>query len=214
MKVALCLFGMAGGSAGKIGKGDVIDPSIAYGYYNKHILSKNNIDVYFHTWESSVNAQMVDLYKPIDYAIDPWIVFSDDKNKHRAISRWYSTRRSINLVYGDYDMIMLSRFDVAFFSDVIFDNYNPEYFYVSHWNDVGNRKNHKRGFMDMWFFGGTKLMKQFAKLGLYLLNDYDISQHKASQQHAHKVIGKDKIKHVMYRGEDFEMIRRIQGCKE
>ena len=213
MKVALCLFGMAGGSAGKIGKGVVIDPSIAYEHYEKHILSKNDVDVYFHTWESGVEKDIVNLYKPVDYIVEPWVEFNNNPDKHRALSRWYSTRKSIDILNGVYDMVMLSRFDIAFLRDVVFSDYDPEYFYASHWNDVGNKVNHTHGFMDMWFFGGQEMMRRFGQLSLYV-DKYDISQHVASKQHAYKVIGKDKIKHVMYRGEDFEMIRRIQGCKE
>ena len=202
---------MAGGNAGKIGKGDTIDPSIAYEHYDKHILSKNDVDVYFHTWESDVSEEIVSLYKPVSHMINKWVVFSENPDTHRAISRWYSTRRSIGLIEGSYDMVMLSRFDVAFLSDVILSDYDPKYFHASHWNDVGNKKNHKRGFMDMWFFGNQNIMRQFGKLGLYLDN-YDMSQHKAAKQHA-KFIKAD-VKHTLYRGEDFEMVRRIQGCKE
>lgn len=211
MKVALCLFGMAGGTAGKIGKGDVIDPNLAYNAYDKHILSKNDVDVYFHTWESSASAEAVELYKPISCDIQPWITFDEDPDKHRAYSRWYSTRKSIDLIEGDYDMVMLSRFDVVFFRDVMFSGYDPKYFYASHWNDVGNRVNHTHGFMDMWFFGGQNIMRKFGQLSLYMDN-YDISQHVASKQHAQFI--KADVKHTMYRGYDFEMVRRaILKCK-
>lgn len=205
MKVALCLFGLAGGSVGKMGKGDTIDPAIAYKHYKEHILSKNDIDVYFHTWESDVSQKIIDLYKPVSHEVDTPVVFDKNPDKQRAFSRWYSTRRSIDLIKGDYDIVMLSRFDVAFFSDVIFSDYDPEYFYASHWNDVGNRKNHTRGLLDLWFFGGQDLMRRFGQLSLYL-DKYDVSQHKAAQKHITSIT--DKIKYTLYRGEDFELVRR------
>ena len=208
--MALCLFGMAGGTAGKIGKGDVIDPDIAFKSYNKHILSLNDVDVYFHTWESSASEDAINLYKPVSCIVQPWVAFDDDPNIHRAKSRWYSTRRSIDLVDGDYDMVMLSRFDVVFFSDILFSDHDPRYFYASHWNDVGNKENYGHGFMDMWFFGGQDIMRRFGQLSLYIDN-YNVSQHVAAKQHA-KFIKAD-VKHTLYRGEDFEMVRRVQGCK-
>jgi len=211
MKVALCLFGIVGGKIGKGGGGGDIDPSVAYNCYEKHIISKNDVDVYFHTWSVSQLQTLTKMYNPIKFAFEKQVIFSKDGYKQRAHSRWYSTKKSIGLVGDDYDMIMLSRFDVAFFRDVIFDDYDPEYFYASHWNDVGNRENHKNGFLDLWFFGGAEVMRKFGKLYDFI-GDYGVSQHKSSMQHIKSIT--NDIKYVMYRGEDFEMVRRTQGCKK
>jgi len=212
MKVALCLFGIVGGTGGKDGKGKTINPEIAFKLFWKHILTKNNIDVFFHTWSQEAVPQLVKCYSPVKYITEPQITFSDDPFKHRAHSRWYSTQKSIGLANDRYDIIMLSRFDVAFFKDIDFRKYDPEYFYASHWNDTGNRENHQQGFLDFWFFGGAEIMREFGNLYDHI-KDYDTSQHKAAKQHAQKIGA--KIKYTMYRGEDFEMVRRaILNSKE
>ncbi len=208
MKVALCLFGIVGGSAGKDGKGGDLDPSIAHGYVKEHILDKNDVDVFIHSWSVNKKDELLNLYKPVRWIIEPQIIFNKNPNIHRAYSRWYSTHKSINLIDGDYDMVMLSRMDVAYFTDIVFDDYDPEYFYASHWNDTGNRANHHHGFLDLWFFGGADVMRKFGQLSLYIDN-YEVSQHRSSQQHAFKMIGEDKIRYAMYRGEDFKLVRRV-----
>ena len=87
MKVALCLFGLAGGTQGKDGKGETIDPTIAFEYYREHIFSKNDIDVYFHTWSLERGAQLIELYNPVKYIIEPPAEFSCNPRKQRARSR-------------------------------------------------------------------------------------------------------------------------------
>ena len=216
MKTALCLFGIVGGTSGKDGKGESIDPGIAFGYYLRNILAGNDVDVFFHTWSVEHKDKLVELYNPVKYIAEKQIQFNHNPYTHQAHSRWYSTQKSINLVwehgFEKYKMIMLSRFDVAFFNRVDFSEYNPEYFYASHWNDVGNRMNHQMGFLDLWFFGGTGIMAGFGQL-YNRIDKYDISPHKAAKQHA-EFIGA-KVKYTMYRGEDFEMVRRaILKCKE
>ena len=212
MKVALCLFGIVGGTAGKNGRGADVSPEIAFKHYRDHILTPNDVDVYFHTWSVNSGYDLKRLYNPADCWLQPQELFSNDLFKHRAHSRWCSTKKSIGLVRGEYDFIMLSRFDVAFFTDVDFSRYDPEYFYASHWNDVGNRENHQNGFLDFWFFGGAEIMRKFGNL-YDRIGSYDVSQHKAAKQHA-EFIGA-KIKYTMYRGEDHEMVRRaILKCKE
>ena len=197
MKIALCLFGLVGGSSGKNGAGEEIDPSIAHGYIKKHILDKNDVDVFIHTWSVGKKDVLLDLYDPVRYIFEPQVIFDDRVEVQRARSRWASTRKSVDLIGGDYDMVMLSRMDVAYFADIVFDDYDPKYFYASHWNDVGKRNHHTHGFLDLWLY----------------IDNYDISQHVASKQHA-KFIKAD-VRHAMYRGYDFEMVRRaILKCKK
>jgi len=211
-RVALCLFGLVGGSSGKNGAGDPVDPAISFSAYYDHILSKNDVDVYFHTWSVDHGEKLLRMYNPKKYIIEPQVVFDDDVVVNRTNSRWYSTRKSIDLIDGGYDIVMLSRFDVAFFTDIDFSQYDPKHFYVSHWNDVGHKNHHTHGFLDLWFFGGQNIMRKFGQLSLYM-DSYHISQHVSSMQHA-KHIGAD-VKHVMYRGYDFELARRaILKCKK
>jgi len=218
MKVALCLFGIVGGSGGKDGLGAAIDPSIAYEHYLRNILAGNTVDVYFHTWSVNSEVDLVKMYQPKDYIVEPQKIFSTDPIEQRIHSRWYSTQQSVNVIhrnghFGEYDMIMSSRLDVAFFSKVDLAGYSPENFYASHWNDVGNKENYSpdKGLLDLWFFGGTSIMVSFAQL-YNRVREYNMSPHFSSRQHAEKIGA--KIKYTMYRGEDFEMVRRaILKCK-
>ena len=110
---------------------------------------------------------------------------------------------------------MVSRLDLAFFTDVIFDKYDMDHFYVSHWNGgpsnlnnyKGDRRDYHLGekFLDFWFFSNSEIMDKFA-----LLYDkrkkYGLSPHLSSKQHVDTIT--DKIEYVFYRWFDHEMIRR------
>ena len=43
-RIALCLSGIVGGTKGPDGVGDLVDMNTIYNQYNKHILSKNNVN--------------------------------------------------------------------------------------------------------------------------------------------------------------------------
>lgn len=64
MKVALCLFGIVGGKEGKDGKGGNVDYQIAFDHYKKHILDKNDVDVFIHTWSIELEEELKAIYKP------------------------------------------------------------------------------------------------------------------------------------------------------
>ncbi len=152
------------------------------------------------------------------------LVQNKDKEIFRAYSRWYSSKKVLELKkeYEDknnfkYDVIMVTRLDLGFFSDVVFDKYDMNYFYASHRNDAStkqnnyqaNYKNHFKDtqFLDLWFFSNSENMDKFALLYNEIEN-YGVSPHVSSKQHVDKVIGKDKIKYTMYRWFDHELIRR------
>ena len=248
MKVALCLFGLVGGTIGKDGKGGDVDYTIAYEHYKKHILEKNDVDVFIHSWSVNYEEELKVLYAPkkaifekqIRFKVNKkfrdrsnWFeikkgflrLFKKDKQKiyaKRAYSRWYSNKKAINLKKEyeiennfQYDYVMCSRLDLAFFTDVVFSKFDTQYFYASHWNDVpkkenkykGNRKNHYvgKGFLDLWFFSNSNMMDVFSTL-YDNIEKYDISCHLAARQHIGRFT--DKIKYVFYRWEDHEIVRR------
>ena len=146
----------------------------------------------------------------------------------RAYSRWFSSKKVLELKkqYEDennfkYDCVMISRMDIAFFTDVIFDRYDMNYFYASHWNGApikendfkGDRlnRNKGKGFLDFWFFSNSDNMDKFSLL-YDNIEQYDPSPHISSRQHADTFT--DKIRYVYYRWFDYEMIRRkIYECK-
>ncbi len=154
---------------------------------------------------------------------DAWLD-SREKETFRAYSRWYSSKKVIDLKSEyekennfKYDVVMVTRLDIGFFNDVIFDKYDMNYFYASHRNDSStkemnyqaNYENHYEGieFQDFWFFSNSEIMDKFALL-FDIIENYEISPHRSSRQHVDKVIGKEKVKYTLYRWFDHEMIRR------
>ena len=147
-----------------------------------------------------------------------------EKELFRAYSRWYSSKKSLDLKkeYENekgfkYDAVMITRLDVGFFSELMFDKYDMRYFYASHRNDAAlesnnykaNRLNHDEGntFQDLWFFSNSDNMDKFSLLYDYIEN-YRVSPHASSREHVDVFIGKEKVKYTMYRWFDHELIRR------
>jgi hypothetical protein len=145
-----------------------------------------------------------------------------EKEAFRAYSRWYSVKESVQLMRDyelehdfEYDCVMTTRLDVAFFKPVVFNQYDMNYFHASHWNDPkkihenkeANRLNHYKdeGFLDFWFFSSSKLIYQFSKL-FDSIEKYPISPHFSSRKHLDTLT--NKVKFVFYRWYDHEMIRR------
>lgn len=145
-----------------------------------------------------------------------------EKESFRAHSRWYSVRESINLMRNyelkngiTYDCVMSTRLDVAFFKPVIFKNFDLSFFYASNWNDAPNIENNLpanflnqnigKGFLDFWFFSNSNFIYKFSKL-FDSIEKYPISPHTSSYRHV--ISFTNKIKYVMFRWHDHEMIRR------
>jgi len=262
MRVALCFYGLVGSKIGKDGKGENLNPTIAFEYYKKYILEVNDeVDIFIHSWSYEEKGKLIELYNPKKECIEKQKDFPQatnhpkklnsyslkskiklnilklfDKNKYqkwfesrekesfRAYSRWYSTKKALNLKEEfekennfKYDVVMISRLDVAFFTDVDFSKYDMNYFYASHRNDAAtkehdyqaNYENHYEGieFQDLWFFSNSEVMDKFSLL-FDNIENYEIVPHRSSRQHVDKFIGKEKVKYTMYRWFDYEMIRR------
>jgi hypothetical protein len=151
-----------------------------------------------------------------------------DKAKFRACSRWYSSKKVLELKKSyeeqhgfKYDMVMVTRFDVAFFTDLVFDKYDPKYFWASHWNDLPRPENNNTlafnnnyegsGFLDLWFFSNSENMDKFSEL-YDNIHKYPVSPHFSPRSHVDTFLSKDQIKYTLFRWQDFEMIRsKIYG---
>lgn len=141
---------------------------------------------------------------------------------YQGLSRWYSSKKSIELAekYSKkknlkYDFIMVSRFDVAFYKPILFDKYDPDKFWVSHWNDTPTSKIKKSlkknnvnigtHLMDLWFFSNQTNMINFAKL-FDRAENYHYSPHISSLEHINFL--KLDISYTMYKWFDYDLIRR------
>lgn len=146
-----------------------------------------------------------------------------EREKQNACSRWYSNKRVIELKKKyeiknnfTYDFVMITRFDVAFFKPLIFSKYCNSYFYASNWNDLPRPENNfkinfinnyeGKGFLDLWFFSNSKNMDLFSHL-FDNIRAYSTSPHLSSREHLDTFLPQNKIKYIMYRWQDFEMVR-------
>jgi len=214
MKTALCLFGLVGNIKGKAGKHSSDNEllELCYKHYKEHILDKNDIDVFIHTWDIQFKDRILELYKPKDSIFEKQIQFktpdyikSNKLRKNNHYSRWYSAWKSVCLKYRfermfkfKYDMVMSSRFDQTWETDVVFEKFDPQYFYAGHWcelfdmvgrvfsagqgplykwikegRDISDLKHshytkENKGLVDHWFFSNSKYMDKFHTLFLHL----------------------------------------------
>ena len=126
-------------------------------------------------------------------------------------------------------MVMVSRLDLLWFTDVDFSNYDNKYFWVSNWNanGISNRGPYDKqinagtGFLDFWFFSNSYHMDKFSYLYDNLENGKFFEVYPSSRLSGHviteqytKLLDFD-IKKTMYRGHDHEVYRRYnKHCGE
>jgi len=230
MKIALCLHGLTGGSKGKDGQGAPLDLETPFDSFQNHLLNKNDIDVFIHSWSTDQEKDLNQLYNPKLSTFESQINFDPEHRKHIIKSRWYSAKKSIELksTYETqhsikYDIVMLCRLDLIWFNDIMFNDYIPYNFYVSHWNHNGPNKvgpydksnlNINSGFLDFWFFSNSEYMNQFSLL--YdnidtLLKNTSLSSHLLSYSFIKHL--NYPVTYTKYRGYDCEMYRRYKNPK-
>ncbi len=152
MKVALCLSGKVGNTKGKSGyhKSESRVLEKGFEHYKRHIIEKNDLDVFVHCWDVELSDQIELIYNPVSSTYQqqinfdiPHYVRGEDKRKQNHYSRWYSNMQVNKLRKNyenqnnfKYDFVMTTRFDLAWETDVIFSDYNPNNFYVGYWSAV------------------------------------------------------------------------------
>jgi len=226
-KTALCLCGLTGGSEGKDGTGTSLDVQVPFQHYEQCILSTNDVDVFVHSWSTEKAAELRELYNPTGSAFEEQMRFSESFRKQIVQSRWYSQQKVLELKrqYEEenhfwYDIVMVSRLDLLWFTEVLLDNYDPKFFYASHWNNNGpdklgpyDRSNYAegRGFLDFWFFSGSENMDKFGQLydNLDKLSHIPvISSHLLARAWVDEL--QLPVKYVFWRGFDHEIYRRYK----
>lgn len=142
----------------------------------------------------------------------------------RLYSRWYSSQKVLHLKRMnevkesfEYDYVMLLRFDMQFESEIRFEFLDTKFFYASGWycSSITGRKKlfDKRNLQDYWFISNSKNMDIFATLYDFL-PQYTACSHRASYQHVKCFVGEDNIKYFKILGDDYELIRRIEGTEK
>ena len=175
MKIAILMHGITG-RADKYGTGSDLDCSLAHKHFKKHILDINeHVDVFYHTWSKQYEKILKELYAPKDYIAEEQIHFDfeytvgpgaggegtfrgiENLRFHSFFSRWYSAQQA-NLLKKKYerengfkyDIVMLTRFDLAYLVNFNFSVCNKEQFHV-----IGPDGG-ETGFNYLWFFSSSE----------------------------------------------------------
>lgn len=161
-----------GGWTGKNGSGGSIDPAIGKLFFDE-FFDGYDVDVFVHTWSSEYFDQIDALYEPKSAETQPSENFGKGVDINRVNSRWLSLKHSLKLRHDyakendiEYDLVMATRFDLAFFTSITFEDLDPNVFYVSNMNQPYKKNNlwssgDNRRLMDMWFMSGPLVMDRF-----------------------------------------------------
>jgi hypothetical protein len=143
MKVALLLSGLAR----KVEEG--------YNEYWKHVIENNDVDVYLHYWEDAEYERVLDFYQPKKHICEKPVDFNQYKvgvvspndplarpvenynvaGNYYSLPMIYGWQQVYNLIGGEYDLIIRSRYDLGWESPLNLDKVDPNYINVSnqHW---------------------------------------------------------------------------------
>lgn len=184
MKIALVLTGLVGSLKGKSydkkgGEDTVLET--CHEKNNEHLLSKNDVDVFFHTWDTHHEKKLVQKYQPKGYEVEDQKIFTNiippSTNRVQAhYSKWYSIKKAMRLkrdhesLYNfKYDFVIQARFDLVWKTDVIFSNFDVDKFYIPGtskgglpWGWPHEINNNEVG--DLFFFSNSENMDKFAEL--------------------------------------------------
>jgi hypothetical protein len=179
-----------------------------YEEIKKAYLDRYDCDVYMHSWEGgnfeatqffadrpkqiykygeTYLTELLELYKPKAYKFEQPIVF-DGKGLvdsmwrqplQNSKSMWYSIKQSYDLVDGNYDYYIRTRFDLRYENSTLeIDKLNSNKLHVWNW-DTDERVKH-RGYYDVFAIGNKTNMgiysSLYTKMNWYLQYDDDYYQ--------------------------------------
>lgn len=152
-----------------------------------YFLDKYDCDIYFHTWKTdsfeSTNFgfgnhqynlnrndfhDLISLYQPKNHILENPIVFDASDYKcpiwrqplNNTLSMFYSTYKSFQLIEGDYDYVIRTRFDVDY------SKFNLEFpkegIILPEWNTDIRFKS--RGYYDVFALGKQEDMKIYSQV--------------------------------------------------
>jgi hypothetical protein len=159
----------------------------SYVSLKKYFLDKHDCDIYFHSWKTpsfeSTNFgggnhqyqlneedynELVELYQPKNYILEQPIVFDASGYQcpiwrqplNNTLSMFYSIYKSFQLIEGEYDYVVRTRFDLDYsLFNLEFSENNIN---IPEWNTDLNVKH--RGFYDVFAFGPQQLMKVYSEV--------------------------------------------------
>jgi len=175
MRIALCLHGLVGSIKGKnyelLGGSDIVLQK-AY-EHNKQFIINDNVDVFVHSWSTECKNDIINLYTPKKYIIEPQIQFdvpnyiqSSHERAFAHLSRWYSFKQVVDLksIYEAehgfvYDLVLVQRFDLCWNTPIEFDLIDINKITLGK-----SQLNTDREWQDQWFISNSQNMNKFATL--------------------------------------------------
>ena len=177
-------------------------------FLKKYVLDNNDIDIFIFSWEVDkeeefkkyLNPKKIKLIPQIDFEIPEHLKGKNDRRVLAHYSRWYGFKEVMKLKKEyekennfKYDCVMLARFDLAWQTDLIFEDYDQKYFWVGKWpkkwfqgkelsdleywkiSDGGKYSSqfettwwgyphNDQGLLGMWFFSNSENMSKFTTL--------------------------------------------------
>ena len=192
MKLAFCLAGKIGGLEGKDGLGKPTNFGYCFSSFYENIISRNDTDVFIHSWSTEVETELTQLYTPVKSIFEPQKEFPNNKEAKffggkgndpfkffLTRSRFYSIQKVLELKKKFeldngfiYDAVMLTRFDLLWHTPLDFSLLDLQFFYVSNWNrvDYARKTVDKNNIfsdsriLDLWFFSNSKFMDYFGDI--------------------------------------------------
>lgn len=83
LKIALCLFGSIGfKDKPKNLSTDIIDPTLCFKSFKKNLLDLYDVDIFFHTWSSEYDKNILTLYNPKKSIIEKQIMFDTNLDEY------------------------------------------------------------------------------------------------------------------------------------
>jgi hypothetical protein len=179
MKIALCLHGVVGNlytnKDDRVWKEDV-DYRLGLEHYRRRLFSVNDadIDVFIHSWSTAYEQEIRRDYQPKSCLFEEQIDFGKaNVVRHFNRSRWYSTKATVALKRAyerehgfEYDWVVLSRFDLALFKDLVLSKYDPEFFYPGHheWKADTIFVKEEPMFCDFFYYATSRKIDAFSTL--------------------------------------------------
>ena len=140
-----------------------------------------------------------------------------DKEAFKSHSRWYSTKRTVELKQEfekennfKYDFVFLSRFDAWYKTKLNLEELDPAYFYAGprtkgYEQAIDDNDGHL-GLEDLWFLAGSENMDKFGQL-YDNIHDYCIRPPIASREHVRAFVGEDKLQYLWWFWSDYGILR-------
>lgn len=142
LRGAVCKYGTSFVGRGNLYRhGRYTNYFSAYKSITRHIFQANpscHFDVFLQGWNLDLERRMCSLYKPKKWLFEDNNIYSDDiksrcrcLNDYSGISQSLAIKKSIELIDGDYDYVIVYRPDVLLWKDMILEKYDSSKIYVN-----------------------------------------------------------------------------------